>query len=107
MVERTRYRLDAAGLGVTEIQLMGIALGLHADRRLDDIGDRRARHPPLDPIKGHLFCRYVPYLLIVRDQVFLSDTLAKNVVDPFFEISRLRVIIFQIVVETFETICRG
>src|SRR5271170_1981600 len=91
-------------LWIAEIQLVGVAFGLHSDRRFDDIGNRWARHASLDPIEGHLFRRHIPDLLIVRYQIFLGDAFAENMVDPLFEVGRLTIVILQIIVQTLEAI---
>src|SRR5579864_9485753 len=96
--EGTWQCLDAAGLGVAEIELVGIALGLHPDGGLYHVFDRRTRYPAIYPVYRHLVRRDIPDLLVVRNHVLLGNALAEDMVDPFLEIGRRRIVVIQIVV---------
>src|ERR1700730_372925 len=96
--EGTWQCLDATALRVTEIELVSIAFGLHPDGGLYHVFDRRTWHPAIDPVYRHLVRRHVPDFLVVRKHVLLGNALAEDMVDPFLEIRRRRIVVIQIMV---------
>src|SRR5713226_9834082 len=105
--EGTWQCLDATGLRVTEIELVSIAFGLDPDGGLYHVFDRRTRYPAIYPVNRHLVRRDVPDFLVVRNHVLLGNTLAEDMVDPFLEIGRRRIVVIQIMVQALEAILRS
>src|SRR3989337_1555908 len=93
---------DAAPLRVVVVELVRVALGLDAHRRLDHVLDRWLRDASLDPVEAELLGLAVPDLLVVREQVLLGQPRAERVVEPLPEVRRRGVVVVEVVVEALE-----
>ena len=84
------HGLEAAVLGEPEHRLVGVALGVDADRRLDDVLDRRLRHAAGDPVARHRAQVALPDLLVVRDHELPAESRTHAPLDPVAEVRRAR-----------------
>ena len=71
--------LDSTFLGILEVELVQVSLGLVTEGRLDDVFGRWTGDA-IDPLEAHLVGREVPDFFVVRDQVKLGEPLAEAAV---------------------------
>ena len=69
-----------------KIELVSIALGFDADGGFDHVFDGRFGDAAFHPFQTQFFSRNVPDFLVVGNQIFFGEALAKVVVNPLLEI---------------------
>ena len=84
--------LDSPSLGILEIELVQVSLGLVTQGRLDDVFQGRAGDA-VDPLQAHLVGGEVPDFFVVGDQVGLGQPLAEAAVAPLAQVFRLGVFV--------------